>query len=145
MVVVLGLVGGIVIRLTVDAIVTIDHSEVVLIRRAKPPHEDKLVFPGGHVEGNETLASACVRELEEEIGLKVEEKELRLVTVLDAPGRDPRPGRRVSVVFRLDISSERAAMVRAGSDAREIVLRPLASLHPEELGFDHARVIGHLS
>jgi len=45
---------------TVDGAVTVEGRDLVLIRRAKPPCEDRLVLPGGHVEETDaTLVAAC--------------------------------------------------------------------------------------
>lgn len=124
--------------LTVDILVTINHKDILLISRAKPPFEDRLVMPGGHVEAGEELVAAAVRELEEETRLIVSSKELSLLTVLDAQNRDPRPGRRVSHVFHVDLNDRsRVEVCRAESDAKEIVIRSIESLTANEIGFDH--------
>lgn len=132
--------------LTVDALITVARSQVVLIRRAKPPFMDRLVMPGGHVEeSDESLAAACVRELEEEIGLLVQPQELRELMTLDTLGRDPRKSVSTSVVFTLDFATQaELASCQAGSDALEIVIRDIATLMPEEIGFDHYLAIAAL-
>ncbi len=124
--------------LTVDILVTIAKKDVLLIRRAKPPFEDRLVMPGGHVEIGETLVGAAVRELEEETRLIVSSDELALLLVLDEPNRDPRPGQRVSHVFHIDlIDRTRVESCCAESDAKEIMIRSIDSLCADEIGFDH--------
>jgi 8-oxo-dGTP diphosphatase len=57
--------------LAVGAII-IDGDRVLLIRRAKPPAQDRWSVPGGKVEPGETLEQACAREVREETGLEVE-------------------------------------------------------------------------
>lgn len=37
---------------------------------------DYYMLPGGHVEENETLEETCVREIEEESGIKIDKKEI---------------------------------------------------------------------
>lgn len=124
--------------LTVDILVTIAKKEVLLIKRAKPPFEDRLVMPGGHVEGGEELCVAAARELEEETRLIVSSESLSSLLVLDAIDRDPRPGHRVSHVFWIDLLDRtRVEMCHAESDAKEIVIRSLDSLVESEIGFDH--------
>ncbi len=130
--------------LTVDAIVT-DGQSVVLIRRAKAPFEDRLVLPGGHFEPTDvSLAAACARELEEEVGLIFDPDKLKFLTVLDSPGRDPRPGKRVSVVFLAKITGAILRQLVPGSDAKEIVLRQISEIIPSEIGFDHYQAINPL-
>lgn len=122
-------------RLTVDALVLF-QGRVVMIRRTKPPFQDKLVFPGGHVEEMDaSLAAACCRELEEEVGLIVPAESLSLLMVLDDPNRDPRPGRRISVVYRVTL--EELPNLTAGSDAASVELVDLSTLTPDLVGFDH--------
>ncbi len=84
--------------LTVDGVL-VSGRRVLLIERTKAPYMDKLVFPGGHVEEGESLTEAVVRELEEEIGVRVSENDLRYLIELSAPDRDPRPGHRVAHVY----------------------------------------------
>lgn len=130
------------ITVMVDGLVTIAGKKAVFIQRAKPPFMEKLVMPGGHVEPeDESLASACARELEEEIGLVVSPESLQLLTVLDTKGRDPRKPT-MSVVFTIDLPSEDLlASCVAGSDAKKIVIRDLASLNSQEVGFDHFKAV----
>ena len=45
-------------------------ERVLLIARRKPPFENVFTLPGGHVELGETLEAACLRELEEETGVR---------------------------------------------------------------------------
>lgn len=124
--------------LTVDILVTIAKKEVLLIKRAKPPFEDRLVMPGGHVEDGEELCVAAARELEEETRLTVSSESLSSLLVLDRIDRDPRPGHRVSHVFWIDlVDRTQVEMCRAESDAKEIVIRSIDSLVESEIGFDH--------
>lgn len=124
--------------ITTDAVILIDNKNIVLIKRQKEPFLDKLVLPGGHVDlDDKNTKTACARELEEEIGLLADEKDFELLMVLDKKERDPRPGRRVSVVYLVRVNKERIKNIKAGDDAKEIVIREIASLRPEEMGFDH--------
>ncbi len=126
---------------TVDIAVTFRGS-ILLIKRTKAPFMDKLVLPGGHVEAGENLLAAAVRELEEEVGLRLDVPRLRELKTLNAPDRDPRPGRRVSVVFIAELSSaDEACLCHAGSDAASLHWRHLSSLSAGEIGFDHFEAI----
>ena len=127
--------------LTVDIAVRV-NGKVLLIKRRKEPFTDKLVMPGGHVEKNENIISAAVRELAEETGLCVKESQLQFLCWLDQPTRDPRSRRRISIVYRVDLLNENIlGSCYAGSDAKEIVLKELRSLMPDEIGFDHWEAI----
>lgn len=65
-------------------------GEVLLIHRS--PDLEKFpsfyMGPGGSVEDNETVISACEREVEEETGLDIENVKLRIVGVHSHPYRD---------------------------------------------------------
>lgn len=130
--------------LTVDAIVT-DGRSVVLIKRAKAPFEDRLVLPGGHFEPTDvSLAAACARELKEEVGLIINPDKLKFLTVLDSPNRDPRPGKRISIVFLAKVTSAVLRRLIPGSDAKEIVFRRISEIVSAEIGFDHYQAINPL-
>ena len=86
--------------LTVDAVVYTRENEdnfILLIRRGIEPFEGKWALPGGFVNMDELLATACMRELHEETGLKV--LEMKQFKTFDAIERDPRH-RTISVVFQ---------------------------------------------
>lgn len=128
--------------LTVDVAVVIQKTSILMIRRAKAPFQDKLVLPGGHVESGEEIRTTAVRELHEEVELSLEPSYLQLLTVLDGVDRDPRPGRRVSVVYVVHLESlEEIKDCKAMSDACELVVSKLADLTQDDLGFDHWQVV----
>ncbi len=124
------------------AVCSPDKKFVLLIRRAYDPDAGKLALPGGHFDmTDESVARAAARELEEETGVTMLPDQLEFLTFLDAPNRDPR-GRVISAVYvarKIPINVLRQC--RAGSDAKEIVIRELGSIKPEEMAFDHYRVI----
>lgn len=124
---------------TVDGLVVF-NGKIVLIKRAKPPFEDKLVLPGGHVEESDlNLVLACQRELFEEIGLVVPIEYIQFLMKLDRGGRDPRYLNSTSDVFLIKLDYE--PRLTAQSDAREVVVRELHSIVEEEIGFDHFEAI----
>jgi len=137
--------------LVVDLVVTVDWEDVLLIRRGIPPHMDKLVFPGGHVDAedpeheikaDESVPHAAARELKEETGLIVDPKDLTFLTFFDAPIRDERKdARRISAALTVNLKKADIAGARADSDAKELIIRSLASIRQKELGFDHWKAI----
>lgn len=44
--------------------------EILLITRGNDPFKGSLAYPGGFVDYNEDPLDACLRELEEECGIK---------------------------------------------------------------------------
>ena len=143
--------------LTADCVV-VRGGEVLLVRRGGEPFKGCWALPGGFMEMDETIEHCAVRELQEETGLVVEERRIRLVGVYSAPGRDPR-GRTVTAAYRVDVPThssplaslgspspnlgEEPGCVRAGDDAAEVRWWPLEALPP--LAFDHAQIIADAS
>jgi len=66
--------------------VAIRNGRILLVKRAFEPGAGKWSVPGGLVEIGEKLSEACVRETEEETGLKVEV--LELINVFDMIDKD---------------------------------------------------------
>ena len=59
----------------VAALVTDESGKLMLVTRGIEPDFGKLDLPGGFVDPGETAENAVVRELEEELGLKVKSME----------------------------------------------------------------------
>ena len=119
--------------LTADGVVFFDE-EVVLLERNHEPYEGSWVLPGGFVEPGERAATAAAREVEEEIGLRVEPT--AFVGLFDAPDRDPR--HTVSAAFVCEPFDDDPTP-RAREEATRV-----NAFDPEdlpELGFDHADVL----
>lgn len=57
-------------RLTVDAVI-IQDKKVLLMKRDIPPFRGYWVMPGGHVEIGEHPAKTVIREVREEVGVRV--------------------------------------------------------------------------
>ncbi|MFB6303690.1 MAG: NUDIX domain-containing protein [Haloferacaceae archaeon] len=118
--------------LAADGVVLVD-GEVVLLERDHPPCEGKWVLPGGLVEPDETAREACVREVAEEVGLRVRVESF--VGLYDAPDRDERGN--VSAAYRCVPVGEGAPEARA--EARRVDTFDPAAL--PETGFDHGRIV----
>ncbi|HET8645583.1 MAG TPA: NUDIX hydrolase [Vicinamibacteria bacterium] len=118
--------------------VVVDEGRVLLIRRGKEPLRGRWLVPGGTVEWGETLEEALVREVQEETGLLVRPREM--VAVLD---RIHREGEAVLHHFVIvDYLCERVAgTLRAGSDADEAALVPVAELGAYDLPDKAAEVV----
>ena len=123
--------------LTVDAIVYLKEKSlfnVLLIKRDSEPFKDKWALPGGFLEMEELLETACKRELREETGLEVEH--MVQFKTFDEIGRDPRH-RTVSVVFSVKIPERKP--VKGGDDASDAEWFSVNNL--PELAFDHQHIL----
>lgn len=141
---------------TADSVV-IQSGHVLLIRRKHAPFKGALALPGGHVNPTETAATASIRELLEETGIKVPLKVLRgslfCEKLFDHPDRSMRArvstknARTVTVAFgyKLDDSVD-LPRVKASDDAvdaRWFTFDEVANLR-DQLMEDHADIIEYM-
>ncbi|KAF0237333.1 MAG: 7 8-dihydro-8-oxoguanine [Prolixibacteraceae bacterium] len=123
--------------LTVDAIVFArveNEYFILLIERGHGPFKNKWALPGGFIEMDETLETACKRELFEETGLKVEQ--MIQFKTYDAIDRDPRH-RTISVVYFAELNEKKE--VKGADDACRADWFPVSGL--PELAFDHKQIL----
>lgn len=119
---------------TVDAILISKQNSVLLIERGREPNEGLWALPGGFVDMDEELETACRRELEEETGITI--GELKQFKAFGAVNRDPRH-RTISVLFYAFTDEELIAC--AGDDAAKAQWFPLEQL--PKLAFDHQQIL----
>eukprot|EP00347_Sterkiella_histriomuscorum_P011088 403373799 len=119
-----------------------DDYQVLLITRKKETFHGKLAFPGGHIDYNEDPVDSCIRELEEECGIKATSKP-ELVAVRGAPERDPRY-HMISVFYLVQVPED--AQITAGDDAATAQFYGLKDVMktPDRFAFDHYEVLTEL-
>lgn len=67
----------------------IQNKKILLSRRFKTGWEDgKYSVPAGHLDGNETLTQAIIRETKEEIGIKLKAKHIAMVHTMNRKSDD---------------------------------------------------------
>lgn len=119
---------------TVDAILVSSKKSVLLIERGREPYKGKWALPGGFIDLDEELETACQRELKEETGIGV--GELKQFRAFGGVNRDPRH-RTISVIFYA--FTEEELIARAGDDASKAQWFQLDQL--PELAFDHRQIL----
>ncbi|MBI1220726.1 MAG: NUDIX domain-containing protein [Rhodobacteraceae bacterium] len=124
----------------------IHRAEVLVILRDDLPGLPWAGYwdlPGGGREGDETPETCVLREVEEEIGLRLAPG--RLIWRSDHPSTT-RPGA-VGVFFAADLSPEDIAAVRFGNEGQGWRMMPLAEFlaHPKAVPFLQDRLRGYLS
>ena len=118
-------------RPTVDIIIEMDDSRIVLIERRFPP--PGWAIPGGFVDYGETLEAAAVREAKEETNLDVEL--LGQLKSYSDPGRDSR----CHTITTVSIARGRG-VPRAQDDAAHLACFDPDAL-PAPLAFDHGAIL----
>jgi len=69
-------------EIVVRAIITDKQNRILLVKRAKNPQKDKWCLPGGKVNFGEKSELAIIREIKEELNLKLMPKFLILIPCL---------------------------------------------------------------
>jgi len=129
----------------VDGVI-VQAGHILLIERGKMPGEGLWALPGGHIDPNETIRQAVLREVWEETKLKVPPKILdrnvKKFWVFDDPHRSAR-GRVYSNCFyiQLDPDPNGLPKVKGRSDAKRAWWEPLGNLDPKMFFEDHYHII----
>ncbi|WP_321839802.1 bifunctional nicotinamide-nucleotide adenylyltransferase/Nudix hydroxylase [Paraburkholderia bannensis] len=112
---------------TVDALV-VHSGHILLVRRRSEPGRGLWALPGGFVNQDERLETACIRELREETGLKLPEPVLRGSIkdrqVFDHPQRSLR-GRTITHAFLFHFPVGELPRVKGCDDADKARWVPL--------------------
>jgi 8-oxo-dGTP diphosphatase len=118
--------------------------KVALIVRGTDPYKGYWALPGGHADPGldnfgEPIIQAAIRELEEEVGIRVDPIQLKVVGVYDTPRRDPR-GWYISHAFSVCFDNV-APEVQAGDDAAHVRWVPVHEVNLDNLAFDHRNIL----
>jgi bifunctional NMN adenylyltransferase/nudix hydrolase len=104
---------------TTDAVV-VHSGHVLLVRRRSEPGKGLWALPGGFVQQDEAVLTACLRELREETRLKlpvpVLKGSIKGEHVFDHPDRSLR-GRTITHAFHFDFPAGELPIVKGGDDA----------------------------
>ena len=72
-------------------LILIRDNKVFLLRRQNTGYEDgKYSLPAGHLEDNESITKGLQREVKEEIGVHIDQKDMKLVHTMHRKEKDIR-------------------------------------------------------
>lgn len=120
-------VGAIVLRTVAD------RPEILLSRRGVEPFKDKWDFPGGFLSNGEHPEDGLAREMQEELGVRVQHVRLYSVGIDEYPADGiPVQGRFVlSIYYRCELPAD--TPLSAHDDVAEVRWFPLD--HPPQMAF----------
>ncbi len=127
---------------TVDVVVFLIQYRklhVVVVQRGENPFLGDWALPGGFVRKDEDLLQAAFRELEEETGLKADDR--WYIEQLGSYGditRDPRM--RVVTVAYVVVCAD-LPRLHEGGDAMSVHAKPISSVELSDLAFDHSQIL----
>ena len=133
---------------TVDALV-VQSGHILLIKRRSEPGKGLYAMPGGHVNQNERLDAATIRELYEETKLKIPPKVLlgsiKERLLVDDPKRSLR-GRTYTQVSLIKLPDGPLPKVKGSDDAVKAKWIPLNVFQQmeDQMFEDHFRIINEL-
>lgn len=131
--------------------VVVCNNHILLIERKFAPGKGAWALPGGHKNSNETFRYAALRELEEEVGLKVPAKvirgSIRGQELFDDPKRTAvfcKPTVAQYIVLQPNHDGS-LPKTQAGDDAKRAFWVPLHEIkqNPQKLFDDHWDIIQH--
>jgi mutator protein MutT len=111
-------------------------DKVLLIRRAKDPHQGKLTVPGGFIDAGELAEDALRREIREEVGLEAG----RLDYFCSLPNSYHYRGVRYQVLDFFFIGRVDATRLHTDpGEVTEVCWRAREEIRLEEIAFDSVR------
>lgn len=124
-------------------VIVFKGTDVLLVRRGKPPRLGEWSIPGGAQELGETIAEAAIREIREEAGIEIEVEGLVEVVDLIRPSDDPnRAGIRHHYTLVDLLAVWTAGVPVAGDDVTEACWMPVDGIGNLGLWSETVRVIG---
>lgn len=127
-------------HVTVDALVE-QSGHILLIRRRSEPGKGLWALPGGHLNEYERIEDGAVRELREEVKMKVPEPVLRGSIINDKVFDDPHRsaiGRIITHAVHIKLKDDvKLPKVKGTDDADKARWAPISELREDEMYDDH--------
>jgi ADP-ribose pyrophosphatase YjhB (NUDIX family) len=129
-------------RASTAAFILNERGELLVARRGKEPAKGTLDLPGGFVDNNENAEQGMVREIREETGLVISDRDVRYLfsipNVYHYSGMDIHT---LDFFFTCRVDGE--ATVKADDDAAELTWLPLREVYVERFGLRSIREAVH--
>ena len=129
--------------LLVSAVALIDEKGRVLLQRRKAggPHGGLWEFPGGKVEPAETPEFAALREIEEELGIVLDQGALQPLAFSSGPAAPPESLRPLVILFYICRQWQGEPECRDGEEIRWFALEEIGGLAMPPLDYPLAKAL----
>jgi len=124
------------VRNTTVQLIAVSNGKILLQKRNLNPEKGSWALVAGYVAWNETLEESMIRELKEEMNLKVDN--LELLRIYSDPKRDADGRQNIAVVYVGEVTGEIKIDAYELEDARWFEFKKL----PKNIAFDHRKMIG---
>ena len=125
--------------------------KLLVIKRKAHPYQNRFALVGGFLDKTEDAYEACIREVEEEVKLKLPREKVEQLLTVSSPERDPR-GWVITIAHLVYLPKEVMDEVEAGDDAKEVLFIDVdfktatcsldgQKLSAEDFAFDHYQII----
>lgn len=130
-----------VIKVATDIVLLNEKKEILMIERGdkKEAGYSLLALPGGYLDYFENSKEGVVRELFEELGVKLNPKDVNFVKIMDEIDRDPR-GRTISLVFKSKINKDTSININK-KEVKKYKWISMNNLEKEKVAFDHYKIL----
>ncbi|WP_159502289.1 NUDIX domain-containing protein [Microbacterium sp. 18062] len=116
------------------AVITDDEGRLLLVRKNGTT---AFMQPGGKPEAGESAAQALIRELEEEIGIRLSDADIRPLGAFTAPAANEAGHLVVAEVFAADIGAARPVAAAEIAELRWVTRADAAALEIAPLALEN--------
>lgn len=117
--------------------IIIQNDKIALIKKARGGYKGKLDLPGGGIEHTETPEQALVRELQEEAGVTVTNKEIFDVTSTNIIWQMTKTTKEdlhhIGILYKVEVKEDKLKTEADGIDSEGCEWYDIKSLNKEEL------------
>jgi len=125
------------LRIAFSLLIKNGKGEILMTKRANPPEKDTWHLPGSFLMKGEMIEECLLRVAREELGIKINTKNARLLYINEDLHKDPR-GHVIDMIYTLNTKISNLKPTNYSLEIK--FFRRL----PENIGFNHKEVLGKL-
>lgn len=127
-------------KVATDLLIKNEKKEILLLKRGNKDEAgfEEWALPGGYLDYFETAKEGVLRELKEELGVNLDESQIKLELVKDDFNRDPR-GKTISLVFFANVNANNLKINVNKEEVKEYEW--VKDYKSKKMAFDHSDII----